>query len=409
MTFHNLIESALAKAKEAEEAEQRKRKKHQDEQIALLKRAIQPVLEELKLAGATFEEAECGIRNNERDVDYYQVPLLLPGYGRFWLVATPHGPDMCHVFWENHSHANREYMGNNHDLVQLQDEVGFGNFLLRRKTAYEKAEEQRRLKQAELRKKEADDLAQRLNNQHRSDFPTTAEAVEAILSQIAELAPGGYDIAGLRSVWQTNFNLYQQRLEQQRLDDEQAAEHKRRYAEKLEEFKAAWQRFVENREHLWQINRARLAPLQEKYNQPFEVYELCYALYVPALDEDGPYAEKESCDCLWPYLNGFHREIGRNGVIRPYRYSDSHVYKIGMEREVQPVSYKNAGRYQLMDLLGEDVALRYVPGTDPEEIAAAVRQTFEPIPAEPQPDPMLSYNDVKRIQRGQEPEDELLF
>jgi hypothetical protein len=71
MTFHNLIESALAKAKAAEEAEQKKRKTHQDQQIALLQRAIQPVLAELKESGATFEEAECGIRNNERDVDYY--------------------------------------------------------------------------------------------------------------------------------------------------------------------------------------------------------------------------------------------------------------------------------------------------------------------------------------------------
>ncbi len=409
MTFNNLIESALAKAREAEEAEQRKRKKHQDEQIALLKRAVEPVLAELKEAGATFEEAECGIRNNERDVDYYQVPILLPGYGRFWLVATPHGPDMCHVFWENHSHGSREYMGNNHDLVQLQDEAGFGHFLIRRKAAYEKAEEQRRQKQAELRKKEADSLALRLGNQHRGDFPTSIEAAETILSQIAELVPGGFDIAGLRAVWVTNFNLYQQRLEQERLDNEQMVERKRLYAEKLAAFEQTHQAWRAERERIWKLNRERFPALQEQYNQPFEIYELCYALYVPALDEDGPYIEKESCDCLWPYQNGFHREISRRGAIHPYRYSETHVYKIGEAREVRPVSYRHAGRYSLLELLGEDVGLCYVPGTQPEEIAEAVRRAFKAVPAEPQPDPMLNYNDTRRIVQGLAPEDELLF
>jgi hypothetical protein len=408
MTFNNLIESALTKARAAEEAEQKKRQKHQDEQIALLKRAIEPILAELKEAGATFEEPECGIRNNDRDVDYYQVPINLPGYAKFWLVATPHGPDMCHVFWENHSHGNRQYV-TDHETIQVQDEPGFGKFLLKRKAAREKAEEQRRQKQAELRKKEADSLALRLGNQHRGDFPTSAEAAEAILSQIAELAHGGFDIAGLRTVWQTNFNLYQQRLEKERLDNEQTAERKRIYTEKLAAFEQAHQAWRAERERIWKFNRERFPALQEKYNQPFEIYELCYALYVPALDEDGPYIEKESCDCLWPYQNGFHREISRRGAIHPYRYAETHVYKIGEEREVRPVNYRHAGRYSLLELLGEDVALCYVPGTHPEEIAEAVRQAFKAVPDEPQPDPMLNYNDVRRIMLGKEPEDDILF
>lgn len=407
MTFNNLVESALAKARAAEEAEQKKRKTHQDEQIGLLKRAVEPVLAELKEAGAIFEGAETGIKNNERDVDYYQVAVVLPGYARFWLVATPHGPDMCHVFWESHSHNNRNYVPDN-EVVQLQDETGFGNFLLKRKAAYEKAEQQRRQKQAEERAKEADSLALRLNNQHRGDFPTTAEATEAVLAQIAALTTK-YDIAGLRANWQVNFNLYQQRKEKERLDAEQAAEQKRIYAEKLAEFEQAHQAWRAERERIWKFNRERFPALQEQYNQSFEIYELCYALYVPALDEDGPYIEKESCDCLWPYQNRFHREISRRGAIHPYRYAETHVYKIGEEREVRPVNYRNAGRYSLLELLGEDVALCYVPGIHPEEIAEAVRQAFKAVPAEPQPDPMLNYNDTRRIMQGLAPEDELLF
>lgn len=404
----NIIAAAILTAQAANQQAEQKRQAQLQDQLAMLKRSAKPYLEKLAEAGAEIEEGGYGTQNEGKQIGYLEYPISLPGFARFWLVCQPYGTDAIQMYWQNHSQGNRDYHHASHRMIQVTDQPGFGNFLLERQEKYQKQEAERQQKQAQNRQKEAEELVRRLTNWRLGGFPETEAAAGDVITAVSLLSQA-HDLEMLRQEWQKQLQEMQQFRADQEAERLAGIEQKRLYAEKLAEFKTAWQRYVAARERIWVVNRARLAPLQEKYNQPFEVYELCYALYVPALDEDGPYAEKESCDCLWPYLDGFHREIGRNGVIRPYRYSDSHIYKIGKEREVQPVSYKNAGRYQLMDLLGEDVALRYTPGTDPEEIAAAVQQTFEPIPDEPAPDPMLSYSDVQKIKRGQEPDEDIPF
>jgi hypothetical protein len=405
----NIVNDLLELAEAADRQAEEKRQAEIKQQIEQLRRFISPLLGRLLEAGAQMDQPEYATHNDGKAVAWLQVCVAVPGLLPFWVVAKPFGPDQAHVSYQTYRESNQSY---NHSrerlLVNASDNIGVGRLLLSCKQGWQKAEQERQVKQALQREEEASTLCRSLQNWSWNSFPKSETEAEALLQKIAALT-SKIDLEGLREAWRDAFEKYQAHERKEQAEREARHEQRQLYQQKLAEFKAAWQGYVAARESTWVTNRARLAALQEQYNQPFEVYELCYALYTPAVDEDGPYAEKQSVDCLWPYQNGFHREIGRNGVIRPYRYSDSHVYKIGMERQVQPASYKNAGRYQLMDLLGEDVALRYTPGTDPEEIAAAVQQTFEPAPAEPEPDPMLSYNDVKRIQHGQEPEDDIPF
>jgi hypothetical protein len=88
-----------------------------------------------------------------------------------------------------------------------------------------------------------------------------------------------------------------------------------------------------------------------------------------------------------------------------FRYAESHVFKVSQPRTVRPLDYHQAGKLSLSDLTGEKISLVYLPGLDPQEIADLVNHTFERIPPEPSPDPLLKHNDVQRIKLGRDPDE----
>lgn len=117
--------------------------------------------------------------------------------------------------------------------------------------------------------------------------------------------------------------------------------------------------------------------------------------------------ETTSADCLasmrgdaseYPKGCDFHAEIKRNGSVQRYEYMRSHVFKVSEEKRVLPLDYPNAGKIAILAETGTIQHLRYPPGTDPAQVEADMRATFEPLPKVPD-QTGLSYDDVRRLKR----------
>ncbi|MBE7553205.1 MAG: cell envelope integrity protein TolA [Anaerolineales bacterium] len=406
----NFVAAAILAAQAADQQAEAQRRAEIDNIIQIMERAAQPYLEKLREAGVSIAEGEASLQNEGKSVSSLQYRLSLTGFSTFWLVVQPWGNDGVQMFYQNQPMTGNNHSSYQREMVQVRDEVGFGRFLLKCKAQWAKAEAERQAKQAKERKDQAEKLCQKLENFYWPDFIADPEEAEAAITQVAELFPEA-DIPGLRQKWTAAQARHQQQKAKEQAEKEAEWQKQQLYQQKLDEFRAAWQAHIAERERLWGINREKVEALKARWDVAFAYYELWYAAYAPADPEEGSEAEIEErkVDCLAPYAEPLHLEIKRGGKVTAYRYSKSHIIKVGQEIRTTAGAYKNSGYLSLRDWTGLDEALRYAPGADLEKLEADLALTFEAMPTEPEPDPSLHYNDVKRIQRGQEPEDELLF
>ncbi|MCL4304000.1 MAG: hypothetical protein KJ077_50415 [Anaerolineae bacterium] len=405
----NFIADMIRLAEEANAQAETQRKAMVNEVIKGLEKAAQPYLEKLKASGVEIGEGTAHLQNEGKAVSSVEYPLRLAGFLPFYLVVQPHGPDSFQAYFQNNKIGGGSSPYQN-EMVQVKDEVGFGRFLLKRKSQWEKAEAERLEKQRKERQSKAGNLSSRLDNPHWNEFPATVEAAETLIAEIVELDPAR-EAQALRVKWQSSFEVYQRLQVQQQERKEAEYQQAQLYQAKLDEFKTAWAAFVAERERIRAINRERYPALQESYNQPFKYYELHYALYVAPDPEEGydEYVDKDKVDCLANSEGGYHLEIQRNGLVRRFHYKSSHVFKVSDEIEILPTDYAYAGRYNIQNLTGDIPHLFYTPGIHPGMVEAEVKRVFEPVPPEPAPDRMLSYNDVQRVMRGDENWEEPLF
>lgn len=395
----NFIADVLRLAEEANAQAEVQRKALVDEVIRGLEKVARPHLEKLKESGANIAEGEASLQNEGKSVSHLQYRLSLAGFLPFWLVVQPWGNEGVQIFYQNQPMTGNDHSPYQREMVQVKDEVGFGRFLLKRRALWEKAEAERQAKQTKQRKEEAEKLCQKLENYYWPDFIADPEEAEQAIAQVGELYPAA-DIAGLRQKWseaRKNY-LVKQANEAGALAAQQQKEAL--YRQKLDEFKAAYDAYRVELERVQAINRDRFPALQERWNTPFAYYELHYALYVRGNEEDeGDYIETARVDCLASMKGDFHAEIKRNGSVQRYEYMRSHVFKVSEEKRGLPLDYPNAGKIAILAETGTIQHLRYPPGTDPIQVEADVRATFEPLPKEPD-EGGLSCDDVRRIKRG---------
>lgn len=359
------------------------------------------------LAGWEFKAEETVYTRNEgQSLEYVQMTLDSPTFGRFYLVGamTDKGPVGQ---WRNFDRYSNHHPKNRVQVLQtgsasspaevgkffadLRDEQAEATAKAAREEA-ERREKQRLNRVAKLRHELLDTSIQ------YDRFPDGEQAA-ALLAELAGLVPAE-EVALTERQWQARWKLRQEYLAALAADEAAEQQARAEYKLALDGYKAAYRAWHEAATAVRAANKAHADELQVRFNEPFGLYRLVYAIGI--VEEGDKFVEERSVECLAPAPGGGrHWEITSGGRVKNFWYNPALVLKIGETRQTTPLEYHRAPGVGLWQYTGQDDdILYYAPGREPAEAAAALAAVMQAVPAEPEPPEGLRYEDVKSV-RGQ--------
>ncbi len=169
-----------------------------------------------------------------------------------------------------------------------------------------------------------------------------------------------------------------------------------RYAQQLADYQAVFAAYWAEKTRVQAANATRVEVLQARWNEPYQIYELTYAL-VAVDGEDGErYLDTKTVICLYPAENGFHRVL-KGGQIKAVQVQ--HPVWFTPPQTVYPAeALTHAPGIDIGKFTGGyEQEIYYPPLADREAVARDIAATMTAIPAEPPQPEELTWKDWKTV------------
>lgn len=401
--IHSFIETAESEAKAKAEAE-----RAQQEHLAqVARREVDSVIKNVlgEVGTGTFEA-----ENGKRLVRGWRK-ILVDEMDSFYVVAEQQGGSnrefTCYVT-DIKPTERRNYYPHRHEKVieirlapgnVLPDtvRVALGQFFRAQQIRYlEQVKDQE--KQEELVKQARIKEIENLFRYHRQSvgFPQTVETADAIFAKLHNLSPErDEEWDTLRQRWEEQFELLKQDMVEAREKKDEQARLRAEYKAAKETYQTEFAAYWAEKERIYAVNLDRFEALQARWESPFTIYYLTYALVATDKEEGERYLETKTVTCLHPADGEYHRVI-RFGKVTLVKYA--HEVSQTAPVEVRPGDTSGFGIDVGVFTGVFEQEIRYPPDVDCEAVARDIADTFEPVPTAPNAPEILAYNDVRTIE-----------
>lgn len=326
-----------------------------------------------------------------------RVEELLPFYVVARIGRGDRDEPPVQVVFASHAPNDTSHKPHGRTLEAAADTVGVAALLKRQRDGWLQ-------RQADREREAARALAEKMK-QLRNDLAAhwcyprlhTEDEARAALERLkAYYGPEqDADLDDLFTEWQAGHDRLAQENAERAVLEQQRKTEREQYRQSLADYQAAFAAYWAEVQRIGAANTARVEELQARWDQPYQIYELTYALVASADDEGGErYLETKTVTCLHP-AQGDYQQVLSYGQVKLTQFQ--HVVSWQPPVKVKPTdSNSHAPGIDIGKLTGiYEQEIRYHPLTDRAKVAGDIAETMTPLPVEPTPPETIKYDDLK--------------
>jgi hypothetical protein len=245
----------------------------------------------------------------------------------------------------------------------------------------------------ESAKKEREKTIKAAQSQLRGYGARISEAAEAALASLLELDPDN------AAEWHKIHTDWLDWYDRQQADKAQKEENKKQEQQAVEQYRSALEKYWAEAQRIDEHNKSAVDRLQAKYDAPFDIWKLDYAIVA----DDPEYGGREVDTRRVTVLNEKPDEDGFWTVYN-YGLKQRKIYNPVSLEGPQQVRPTDGGNDVSENIVASNVCasirLYYHPAEDRDKIKAELDTVLMPYPEKPEPPPILASYTIQDIERN---------